>query len=201
MEEPLQIVFQGLDTSETFKAQIEEKSKKLERFYHHIIDAQVIVSKDDDKPHVKGNQYHVTIEVNVPGKRLVVKKSPGRRFLGLDDLQPALNDAFRAMFRRLEEYGRKQRGDVKQHDMPPEGRVNRLFPEAGYGFITMTDGREVYFHENSVIGKGFEALEEGDPVRAVVDIEESPKGPQASTVERISEMKYVADADAKSATG
>lgn len=190
MDGPLQIVFDNLDSSPAVEAIIREKSKKLERFYPHMIDAQVIISMED-KRHHKGNQYHVTIEANVPGKRIAVSKSPGRRVLGHEELLPAINDAFKSMVRQLEDYGRKQRGDVKRHEMPPEGRVGKIMPNEGYGYIALTDGREVYFHRNSVIGEGFEALEEGMPVRVVLIYGESIEGPQATTVEKIGEMEFI----------
>lgn len=190
MDEPLKIVFDNLDRSQAIEAIIREKSEKLERFYHHMIDAQIIVSMKD-KRHHKGNEYHVTIEANVPGKRIIVSKSPGRRILGHEELLPAINDAFKAMVRQLEDYIRKQRNDIKRHEAPLEGRVNKIMPYEGYGYIALTDGQEIYFHRNSVIGPGFELLEEGMPVRVVLAENESPKGPQASTVEAIREMQFI----------
>ena len=57
----------------------------------------------------------------------------------------------------------------------------RLFPE--HGFIATTDGRELYFHANTVVGNGgFDALEEGAPVEVRTIHGESPHGPQATTV-------------------
>jgi cold shock CspA family protein len=55
-----------------------------------------------------------------------------------------------------------------------------LFPERGYGFLTTSDGREVYFHQNSVLGNKFKDLKIGTEVRFVE--EPGDKGPQASTV-------------------
>ncbi|MFC7047816.1 HPF/RaiA family ribosome-associated protein [Emcibacter nanhaiensis] len=189
MEQPIQIVFDSLDASPAMEQQIKEKSTKLERFFRHMTDAKVIVSKNH-KHHVKGNEFHVTIEVNVPGKKLVVSKAPGTHERH-EELLPTLNDAFNAMARQLEEYARKLRGEIKHHEMPPQGRISKLLPEEGYGFISMTDGREIYFHRNSVIGEGFDALTEGCAVRVVVDSEESDQGPQASTVEATGELKFV----------
>jgi len=53
-------------------------------------------------------------------------------------------------------------------------------PEQEYGFIQTSDGREIIFHRNSVLGAGFNALEIGSDVR--FSEEEGDKGPQASTV-------------------
>jgi cold shock CspA family protein len=62
----------------------------------------------------------------------------------------------------------------------PRGRVIRLFREEGYGFLETPDGREIYFHRNSVLHPGFDRLEIGTEVRFAE--EEGEKGPQASTV-------------------
>jgi cold shock CspA family protein len=52
--------------------------------------------------------------------------------------------------------------------------------EDDYGFIVTPDGREVYFHRNSVVGGDFDRLEAGADVRFVEELGE--QGPQASTV-------------------
>jgi cold shock CspA family protein len=64
--------------------------------------------------------------------------------------------------------------------------VLRLIPERDHGFIEAKDGREIYFHRNSVVGRGFEALRVGDDVRFVEEAinNESPReeSPQATIV-------------------
>lgn len=188
MDEPLEIVFDGLDTSAAAEETIRENHKKLDRFYDHIIDARVVVSKPGHR-HNHGELFHVTLEVNVPGNRLVVSKDPGDSERH-ENLSMTLNDAYKAMIRQLEDYARKQRGEVKQHAAPLEGRIVKLFPEENYGFIELNDGREVYFHENSVHGLKMKLLETDMPVRVVMTSTESAKGPQATTVEPVNEMQF-----------
>ena len=96
------------------------------------------------------------------------------------DVDIAIRDAFDEARRQLEDYARRQRGQVKAHEPASHARVARLFPEAGYGFLETPDGREVYFHRNSVLGANFEDLEVGTEVRFVEEL--GDKGPQASTV-------------------
>jgi cold shock CspA family protein len=62
--------------------------------------------------------------------------------------------------------------------------VVKLFPEEGHGFLESEDGREVYFHRNSVLGRGFDRLDIGNEVRFVE--ERGEEGPQASTVAIVS---------------
>jgi cold shock CspA family protein len=96
------------------------------------------------------------------------------------DLQLTIRDAFRAAGRRLQDYARRQRGDVKVHEAPSIGRVTRLEPADGFGFLTTPDGREIYFHQASVLSPGFRRLKVGSEVTFVE--EQGEKGPQASTV-------------------
>ena len=62
----------------------------------------------------------------------------------------------------------------------PRAIVSALFPEKGYGFLTTPDGREFYFHKNSVLHDKFKNLKIGMKVRFVEELGE--KGAQASTV-------------------
>ena len=50
----------------------------------------------------------------------------------------------------------------------------------GFGFLKTSDGREVYFHRNSVLNDAFPRLKVG--TRVTFAEEEGDKGPQASTV-------------------
>jgi len=90
-----------------------------------------------------------------------------------------LRDAFDAARRKLQDYARR-RGAVKALEARPHGRVSRMFQEKGYGFLETPDGREVYFHRNSVLELGFDHLQVGDRVYFAEG--EGEKGPQASTV-------------------
>jgi cold shock CspA family protein len=55
-----------------------------------------------------------------------------------------------------------------------------MFPEDEYGFLETPDGREIYFHKNSVLQPGFDQLEVGMEVHFAEGVGE--KGPQATTV-------------------
>ena len=52
--------------------------------------------------------------------------------------------------------------------------------EADYGIIASSDGREIYFHRNSVADGGFDVLHKGQEVR--FSETEGDKGPQATFV-------------------
>ena len=56
----------------------------------------------------------------------------------------------------------------------------RLDDVDGFGFLASADGREIYFHRNSVLDNAFASLSPGQRVTFFEEIGE--KGPQASTV-------------------
>lgn len=67
-----------------------------------------------------------------------------------------------------------------------QGTVKWFSRTKGYGFITPDSGAEkdVFVHYSAISGEGFRNLDEGDRVEFVV--EDSPKGPQAARVSRLS---------------
>jgi cold shock CspA family protein len=99
------------------------------------------------------------------------------------ELRQAIDDAFKAMGRRLQDYARRQRRDVKTHEPPSRAHVSKLVPAEGYGFLETPGGREIYFHQNSVLDGGFRHLKIGTAVSFVE--EAGDKGPQASTVQLV----------------
>jgi len=60
------------------------------------------------------------------------------------------------------------------------GKIKKLVRERGFGFITDTDGREVFFHQSSVMDAKFDALNEEQAVE--FEVEKSDKGPRAVNV-------------------
>jgi CspA family cold shock protein len=58
----------------------------------------------------------------------------------------------------------------------------KWFNEAkGYGFISPADGgKDVFVHFSAIQGDGFKTLAEGQSVE--FEVEDGPKGPQASNV-------------------
>jgi cold shock CspA family protein len=113
----------------------------------------------------------------MPGGALAVGRDPALHGAH-EDPYVALRDAFRAARRALMDWARVHRHKVKRHEGPEVGRVKRLFGD--YGFLETRDGREIYFHANSV-RDAFDRLARGDTVQFVE--EAGDRGPQASVVE------------------
>jgi CspA family cold shock protein len=63
------------------------------------------------------------------------------------------------------------------------GKVKWFNDAKGYGFITGDDGTDVFVHYSSIQGQGFRSLSEGQAV--TYDVENGPKGPQATNVKKL----------------
>jgi ribosomal subunit interface protein len=173
LESPPQVQVRDVILEPPIERYVNERLEKLEGFYDRITTCRVVLVGPPAHSR-KGSPFEVDIDVSVPGKVLVVNKQSS------PDIRVAISQAFSAMERQLEDYARKQRGDVKSEVKPPRGRILRIFPEEGYGFLAAEDGHEVYFHRNSVLPPGFDALEVGAEVRYAE--EQGDQGPQASSV-------------------
>jgi len=190
MSAKIEITFTHMDVSPTVEAKIRNRIAKLETLFDGITNVHVAVAA----PHKRagsGNIYDVHLAVHVPGTELVVNERPGKTEAHTD-VYVAVRDAFNAIERQLKRWKDQIRGEVKTHDMPLQGRVADLHREEGYGEIATVDGRLVYFHRNSVLNGGFDALRPDATVELTVQSGESAKGPQASTVRPIGPMRFVA---------
>jgi cold shock CspA family protein/ribosome-associated translation inhibitor RaiA len=182
--------------SEAVEARVREEASKLETFYQGIMRCRVVV----ELPHKhrrKGDVYHVRIDMTVPGAELVVKKEPSlhaslrqgdaekqsksyEAHAAHKDVFVVIRDAFKEARRQLQDYARRVRGQTKVHVPLGKGRISKLFPEEGYGFLETADGSEIYFHKNSVLNDAFNRLTIGK--RVTFSEESGKKGAQASTV-------------------
>jgi len=185
MEIPLQVTFRYMEPSKAVEDKIRERAAKLDRYYDRVMSCRVVVEAPHRRHH-QGKLYHVRVDVTVPQGELVVSREPALNHAH-EDVYVAIRDAFDAAQRRLADYARRQRQDVKQHVEPPRARVARLFREQGYGFIVTPDGREIYFHKNSIVDGAFDQLAVGDEVQFVE--KQGEKGPQASTIRVLSKKR------------
>ena len=60
------------------------------------------------------------------------------------------------------------------------GTVKWFSSEKGFGFITQSEGPDVFVHFSGITGEGYKNLEEGQAVE--FDIVDGQKGPQAQNV-------------------
>lgn len=64
------------------------------------------------------------------------------------------------------------------------GTVKWFNASKGYGFIAREGGKDVFVHFSAIQGEGYRNLNEGEQVE--FSIEDSPKGPQAVNVVKVS---------------
>lgn len=211
----LQITYRNMTPSETIEKWIRAEADKLDRFYSRVVGCRVAIEMPH-RHHRKGSQYHIRIDLKVPGEEIVVKRGPSLshrvRQLGETDLKKhlevktphknlrlAINDAFKAAGRRLQDHARRQRGDIKNRASLQLARVSKILPDEGYGFLTSDDSRGIYFHKNSVLNRKFARLKVGTRVSFVEEL--GDKGPQASTVRIVSKGTVPPSAKQVAASG
>ena len=121
--------------SGALEADIHERVAWLGQFYDGIVRCRVLL----DLPHRHrhdGRHFHVRVEVTVPGGGPIVVNHQPSLHGGLKDIEVeahrkegeiesvhryarvAIHQAFDAARRRLEDFAREQRGDVKTHEVP-----------------------------------------------------------------------------------
>jgi ribosomal subunit interface protein len=182
MTVPLQITFKDMEPSPALEARIREKAARLERFESDIMRCRVTVEAPH-RHHHKGRLYRLRVEVVVPRGDIVVTRE-GSQNHAHEDPYVAVRDAFDAVVRQLEDHVRELGGQTKHHEAPlMHGRVTHHMGDQGFGFIETSDGQQVYFHRNSVVGGGFDRLHVGSEVRLAVT--EGEKGWQATTVHSV----------------
>lgn len=204
MTNPIQITFRNVQPSDALEHQIRKRVADLETFYPALVGCHVLVDLPHRHRH-QGRPFHVRIELSVPGEDIVVSHEPTLHGALKDLGEPvrrkqadvnvlhkyaavAVHEAFDLARRQLQDFARKQRGDVKVHLAPAHGRVVSLAVGDDYGFIESDDGRQLYFNAASVLGGGFARLEVGS--RVTFTEEKGEKGPQASSVRTLGRHHY-----------
>lgn len=162
MQIPLQVTFREVEHSEALENHIRDKARKLEQFYSALVGCRVMVDQPGKHQHL-GKPFNVRIDLTVPGGEIVVDRQQNA------DVYVALRDAFNAARRQLEDYGRRQRREIKAHEPLLTGRVTRLIAGEGYGFIAGTNGQEYYFSAANLAHSSLDQLQAGDEVHFLED--------------------------------
>lgn len=180
MAESVHITYRHFSSSEALEARVRDGVVKLFELFPKITKCDVALELHHAQR--QGHAFRCRVDLVVPNAELVAQNSETDDSAA--DVYVALGDVFDEATRQLEDYVRRARWDVKQHEHTPHARVAKLMlgegPGTRYGFLETHDGREIYFHEHSVLHRRYDELEIGTEVRFAE--EEGEKGPQASTV-------------------
>ena len=139
---PVQITFRNMPPSSAVAARVQEEAEKLDEFYGRITSCRVIIEAPH-RHHKWGEQFHVRIELGVPQGEIVVQHEPSlhsaiqrgteeewKKHLEVHpqykDINVVIRDSFKAARRRLQDYVRRQRGQVKAHNAIPPLRKDKL---------------------------------------------------------------------------
>jgi len=179
MQTPVEIDFQGLKGTEQLRACVLKNIAVLEERFGRITACRIVIRAPSER-HRTGGAYEITLRLLLPqGREVDIARSEKADERHSDPIV-ALNDAFKRARRRLQDHARRMRGHVKSHDGPPVATVRSFDGTAGFGFLETADGREIYFHKNSVLNGGVRQIAPG--ARVTFFEEMGDKGPQASTV-------------------
>lgn len=181
MKVPVEVMFHGIDHSDSVEARIRGKIDHLEQLHGRFISCRVTVEKH---PRHRG-ELCVNIIARMPGKELVVRREP-RGDRPHENYETTIDDAFSILARRLSDTvsRRLERAKATTPEDVAIGTITKLFEDDGYGFLAGPDGSEVYFHRNSVVNEDFDQLVTG--LRVEYTEEAGEKGPQAARVQVLS---------------
>lgn len=148
MKSPLKITFRHMPPSKAIEDNIREKADKLDSLYDDIMSCRVTIEAPH-RHHHKGNAYVVRVDIFVPGGELVVNREPKRlaaerdheeesekkfenheraKHAAHEDVYVAIRDAFNAAARKLQDYTRRRRGEIKTHKSKPARPLRKLSP-------------------------------------------------------------------------
>ena len=114
-----QVHFLDMPRSEAVEARIQGRVDQLSRFCADILKCEVWVASPHGH-HRKGELYGVRVRLTVPGEEIDIDMQPEAA-----DVYVAIRQAFAAARRKLEDYERRRRGEVKAHPRAPGDRTRR----------------------------------------------------------------------------
>lgn len=110
MQHPIRITSRDFALTAAIETLIRKRAERLDSYFDRITSCHVVLSAPNVKHHRGGGPFDVHIVMHVPGGELAVNRQHG------EDLSLAVRGAFDAARRRLLDYVREMRGQVKKHD-------------------------------------------------------------------------------------
>jgi len=171
----LQIEGRHVEIRKSWQDKIEVEKDRLSRHHPGLVH-NLRVAIESTAAHKEGG-FEVRLVATVPSDTIIVKRKG-------EAVKPTIVKAFDNLGLQLKELQRKKRQTIKGHESngvsAASGTIKTVSPAESFGFIVTSDGREFYFHENSLKDLAIDKLNEGDCV--TFGITEGEKGPSASWV-------------------
>lgn len=148
---------------------------------HEITHIRATLTKHDHRRPADSHSFLLIVQI--PGHTITANKHH-------ETFDEAIRLTFEALALELEKIREKRASHDVDVNAPPErGVVAKLFLEEGYGFITLEDGTQVYFHKHAVRDAVFEQM---DGMEVSLNVEPGEKGLQATVVQPVPpEVHYV----------
>jgi ribosomal subunit interface protein len=108
---PTEVTFRDMEPSEALRTAIIDRAQRLERFAGDILSCHVTVEHDAARRH-QGNPYKIHARISMRGRQIDVSgasRSKSRK----EDAYAVVADTFDVLRRRVEDYVRVRRADVK----------------------------------------------------------------------------------------
>ncbi len=113
MKLPLQITFRAMPHSDSLETHVRRRAAKLDRLYERLVSCRVVLEAAHRR-HRHGKRYRVSIDLGLPRGEIAVSHAPGDD-RNVEDAHAMVDEAFDEAARRLEDWVRRRRGDVKRH--------------------------------------------------------------------------------------
>lgn len=172
-----EISFRDMEPSPAIADLITKNVRKLETTFRHVAACRVVIEAPH-KHRLRGNQFHVRIDLSTPQAEIVAARDVGLN-TAHEQVNVAIRDAFQAARRQLLRHKQKIRPDHHVQTTLPTGQLKKISHIDDFGIIETADGRDIYLHRNSLITGDFDKLRVGDILRFNEELGE--KGPQASS--------------------
>jgi hypothetical protein len=140
---PLHITFRNMKHSAEVEDWIRAEAEKLTTFSNRIVGCRVAVEVPH-RHHKKGKPLQIRIDLTLPGREIVIKRgstgihvspvkgitsTPGgaRPNRPYSDLELVIHDAFKSAGRRVQDFARRRRGEIKKHQaILSEARISNF---------------------------------------------------------------------------
>lgn len=109
MQNEIRITSRDFALTGAIETLIRKRAERLEGYFDRITSCHVVLSAPNVHHHRTGGPFDVSIVLHVPGSELAVNRQHG------EDLSIAVRNAFDSARRKLQDYVREMRGDVKKH--------------------------------------------------------------------------------------